>query len=757
MLSSWLTSRRLPWVLAAEPRDCGAAVFASLARYHRHHLSLEEARALVATDRDGTSLAGLRDGGRAIGLDARPAHATYEALGQVALPAIVHLNQQEGHYLVLHKWTPTAVIVLDPNCGMRRLRRAEFENLWSGYLVEYRPTAALRPRSPSFRRGPHLLRLAWQDKRALLIAVLAALVATSLGWTATFFLEVLVDHILPNQDTGLLVVLGLGLMLVSGLQAGLQYGRLWLAARVGRRVHRDYGARFISHLFRLPMAVFDGRCVQGLALRITQAEQIQLGITESGLLAVADAVMFLAALGVVFAYDPVAALIAGAVAPLILLGTLALNERVRATQLAAIVRAEEFGAQMGDTFDELRTVKIFSAERRYQAALEAKLEAVTAARRDDRMATALPTAWSWLATSLVMAGILWYGSHRVLSGHMTAGDLLVLFGMIAFYLTPVQRFPATVLAIRGALIGLERLEEIVALPPEEARTVSPIPLSFVRGHIEFDRVTFAYTRHRPVLKNVSFTIEPGETVAIVGETGSGKTTLANLIAGFYLPTAGDVRIDGVSTRHLEPEALRRSISAVFQGSRLLQQSVRDNITMLSDAPMAEVEAAARLANADGFISELFNGYEAQAARGGENFSSGQAQRIALARALLKASPILLLDEATSNLDGATEQGILQALEATRHGRTTVVIAHRLGTIRNADRILVMDSGEIVEAGTHEELWLRRGRYYELFRSQVGVRGLSPAAEPVVDGPPSAPLPAPTLAAYAATSGGTGSP
>jgi ATP-binding cassette subfamily B protein len=292
--------------------------------------------------------------------------------------------------------------------------------------------------------------------------------------------------------------------------------------------------------------------------------------------------------------------------------------------------------------------------------------------------------------------------------------------MIAFYLTPVQRFPANVLTIRAALLAVERLEEIRALPAEAARTNDLLPLPVVRGRIEFDRVTFGYKRHRPVLKAVSFAIEAGETVAIVGETGSGKTTLANLIAGFYLPTGGDVLIDGISTRRLDPAELRRAISAVFQDSKLLQQSVAENISLLADAPPEAIQRVAELANADEFISALYNGYDAQVARAGENFSSGQAQRIALARALLKDAPILLLDEATSNLDGATEQGILRALAENRRGRTTVVIAHRLGTIVNADRILVMADGEVVETGTHDELWARRGRYFELFRSQVGV-------------------------------------
>jgi ABC-type bacteriocin/lantibiotic exporter with double-glycine peptidase domain len=729
MLDRWLVHRRLPWVRAVESRDCGAAVFASVARYYGHHLTLEEARALVGADLNGTTLAGLRDGGRAIGLAARPAHAIYAALGQIPLPAILHLNGQEGHYVILARWSPTVVDVLDPDRGARRLRRAQLEADWSGYLVEYRPTPALRPRRPEISPLATFFRLLAPHKGLLLVALAFALLAMSLGWAAAFFLRVLIDDILPNREAALLAALGAGLVLVSGLQALLQFGRLWLTAQVGRHIHRGYGQQYMEHLFQLPMKVFDARCVPGLVMRITQTEQVQLAITDGGVGLVADGVMFVAALAVILAHDPVAGAIACAAVPLILLVMLLLNDRVYNAQLASLVRMEGLASHMIDVFEGLRTIKVFAAEERYRGVLAEKLDRYAEARRDDRVAMALPTAWSLLATSLITAGILWYGGGRVLAGGITAGELLVLFGMVTFYLNPVQRFPETILGIRAALIGIERLDEIRALPRERERTVEPAPLPPALGRIEFDRVSFGYTRHKPVLTEVSLAIEPGETVAIVGETGSGKTSVANLIAGFYLPTQGAVRIDGVDTRRIMPDELRRSISAVFQNAKLMQQSVRDNITLLGDAPVEAIREAAHLANADEFISRRRDDYAAQVARGGDNFSSGQAQRIALARALLKDAPILILDEATSNLDGATEQAILGALAGNRRGRTTVVIAHRLSTVVSADRIVVMDDGRVVETGSHAELVSRRGRYYDLFRWQLGDRPEPVAAEP----------------------------
>lgn len=730
MLTTWRIYRRLPWIRVAEPRDCGASVFASIARFYHHHLTLEQARILVSTNRDGTTLAGLRDGGRAIGFDARPAQAIYDALAHLQLPAVAHLNGQEGHYVIIVQWSPTGVLVLNPTLGLKRLTRDAFVRSWSGYVVEFRPTPALQPRRPDVQPTRLLLRLAWTQRGILAVALICALLAISLGWAASFFLQTLFDAIVPDRNRGLLAALGAGMLLISVLQASLHLGRLWLAAFVGKRVHLAQGTAFIRRLLGLPMKVFDTHCVSGLVMRSIQVDLIQLALTEGMIGLVADIAMFLVALGIIFAYDPLAGLVAAAALPAVVGVLLLLNERVYSSQFDAMVRIEDFAAHMLDAFDALRTIRVFSAEQRYQTLLHDHLERLTQARFANRIAGAFPTAWSAFATAIITAGVLWYGGSRVLSGAMTPGELLVLFGLITFYLTPVQRLPSTVLSLRGALIGLERLAEIELLPSEQEERPHTHTLTSVSGQITFDRVSFAYTPHRPVLREVSFTITPGQTVAIVGETGSGKTSLANLIAGFYLPTAGEVRIDGISTREIDPRDLRTAVSAVFQTTRLLQHSIFENITMLHPTPEPDVHRVAQLANADGFIRQLPNGYATQVARGGDNFSSGQAQRIELARALLKDAPILILDEATSNLDSATERGILQTLAANRRGRTTVVIGHRLSTVMHADQIIVLDQGRVVEVGTHTTLLAQQGRYVALFGQQL-VATTSTPADPVL--------------------------
>ncbi|MET0405177.1 MAG: peptidase domain-containing ABC transporter [Cystobacter sp.] len=711
---SWGAGRRSPWVRAADPSDCGAAAFASIAGHHRHHLSLEQARSLVGTDRDGTSLAGLRDGGRAIGFDARPARATYEALAQAKLPAILHFKGDAGHYVVLDEWTSADVAIVDPRQGPRRMSREQLESAWSGYAVEFHPTPTLRTRVPDFQALSALVRTLLPHVNPLLLALGLSVLATAMGWSTSFFLKSFFDDILPARAHDSLMLLGAALVAAGFLQSLLQFVRMWLTARVGHALQRTYGRQYIQHLMTLPMRVFDSRNISGFVMRINQLDAIQGSLTEGLVALLVEGLVFAGTLGIIVSLDPVLALFSLCAVPPVLLGTFLLSERVRSAQLDAITQGDEFAGRLLEVFEGIRVIKIASAEKGYSRLLLDRYDTLTKARHELRVAMLLPLLWSMVTSTLVIGAVLWYGGARVLAQHISAGELLVVFGMVALHLNPLQRLPTLLLNLHSAFVGMERLDEVLKLPAEESRVASPIALPAVRGQLQFDRVSFEYKHRRPVLKDVSFQIAMGECVAIIGETGSGKSTIANLLAAFYLPTSGEVRIDGVSTREMDPRELRRHVSVMFQGSHVFQQSINDNITMMHPLRPDDVSRIAQVANIASFIESIPQGYNAQVAQGGANLSTGQLQRINIARAIMKDAPILILDESTSNLDSATERGVMAAIKEARKGRTTLIITHKLSTAMEADRVLVLSKGELVEQGSHAELQLRGGQYCKLF-------------------------------------------
>ncbi|PTL81321.1 peptidase domain-containing ABC transporter [Vitiosangium sp. GDMCC 1.1324] len=706
--------RRTPWVRAADSYDCGAAAFASIAGHHRHHISLEHSRSLVGTDRDGTSLAGLRDGGRAIGFDARPAKATYDALAHLKLPAILHFKGDVGHYVVLEAWTPEGVVIMDPRLGLRRLQRQQLESSWSGYAVEYHPTAALSTRPPDFKAFTALVRTLTPHVNPLLLALGISVLATVLGWSTSFFLKKLFDDIVPAGAHDSLTLLGAALVAAGALQSLLQFVRMWLTARMGRALQQTYGRQYIQHLMTLPMRVFDSRNISGFVMRVNQLDAIQGALTEGLVALLVEGLVFAGTLGIIVFLDPVLAIFSLGSIPPILLGTFFLAERVRSAQLDTITHGDDFAGRLLEVFEGIRVIKIASAEKGYTRLLLDKFDTLVAARHELRVAMLLPLLWSMLTSTLVIGAVLWYGGARVLAHHISAGEFLVIFGMVALHLTPLQRLPTMLLNLHSAFIGMARLDEVLSLPAEETRVPSPVTLPSVQGHLQFDGVSFEYKHRRPVLKNLSFQISPGECVAIIGETGSGKSTIANLLAAFYLPTSGEVRIDGVSTRELEPRELRRHVSVMFQGSHVFQQSINDNITMMHPLRKDDVSRIAHVANVASFIDSIPQGYNAQVAQGGANLSTGQLQRINIARAIMKDAPILILDESTSNLDSTTERGVMAAIKEARKGRTTLIITHKLSTAMDADRVLVLSKGELVEQGTHEELRRLGGQYCKLF-------------------------------------------
>lgn len=498
--------------------------------------------------------------------------------------------------------------------------------------------------------------------------------------------------------------------------------RFYLVTTVGERVVADIRAAVFGHLARLSPSFFDTAKTGEVISRLTaDTTQIKSAVGVSVSIALRNLIMFVGALAMMVVTSPRLSLYAVAAIPILVLPLVAFGRDVRRRSRLAQDRLADASAYANENIQAVRTMQAFTAERtvtgRFVAAAE---EAFTTARAANRARAILTAVVIFLVFSSVVA-ILWAGAQEVLAGTMSSGRLsqFVLYAVFAAgALSELSQVWSDISQAAGAA---ERLVEILAVEPEVKAPARPLALPEpARGEVSFVAVRFAYPV-RPdarVLDEVSFEVRRGEKIAIVGPSGAGKSTLFSLLLRFYDPAGGVVRFDGVPIAEVDPEALRRRIALVPQDVAIFAASVADNIRYgRPEADDAAVVEAARLAFADEFITRLPGGYASQIGERGVTLSGGQRQRIAIARAILRDAPLLLLDEATSALDAESETMVQKALERLMEGRTTLVIAHRLATVLNCDRILVMDEGRIVEEGSHAELVARGGLYARLAELQ----------------------------------------
>ncbi|MDA4847089.1 ABC transporter transmembrane domain-containing protein [Hoeflea sp. E7-10] len=574
---------------------------------------------------------------------------------------------------------------------------------------------ALRPLARLF---PYALRY----RRLVAGAVVALLLAAGATLVLPLAVRRMIDNGFTDADVGFINNYFTMLLVIAGVLALASAMRYYFVITIGERVVSDLRRDVFSHVTSLSPSFFDtnksGEIVSRLSADTTQIKSA-VGATAS--MALRNTILCLGAVIMMIVTSPELSGLVLLAIPVIVFPLVGFGRSVRGRSREAQDTLAEATAYASEAISASRTVQAFNGEptanRRYSDAVETAFGAARNAVR----ARALLTGFAILMIFGSVIAILWFGAHKVLVGNMSAGTLgqFLLYSLLAAgSLGTLSEVWGEISQAAGAA---ERLTELIDEVPVIAPPAHPKPLPQPPvGSVSLTDVVFSYPARpdEPILNGLSFEVKPGETLAIVGPSGAGKSTLFSLISRFYDPEKGVVRLDGVDVRDADPSAVRHRLASVPQDVAIFATSIRDNIAFgRPDATGAEIVEAAKAAQADPFISRMEDGYETRVGERGITLSGGQRQRIAIARAVLKDAPVLLLDEATSALDAESETLVQKALNGLMQGRTTLVIAHRLATVKKADRILVMDHGRIVEEGTHASLVKKGGLYARLARLQ----------------------------------------
>ncbi|MBW4588123.1 peptidase domain-containing ABC transporter [Aetokthonos hydrillicola Thurmond2011] len=719
--------RRIPFIQQQSSSDCGAASLAMISLYWGKRFSLNNLRNLTRTDRRGASLQALADAAQTLGYHALPVRASLDRVELQINPWIAHW--QGIHYVVVWRIDGDRVLICDPAIGKRSLSREEFEASWTGYALLLSPTEQLKTLKSDKISVAKLWKTFWNNRNPLAPIILASVLLQVFGLATPLFAQVVLDQVMPHKSFVTLNLFAIGFLIFGLWRIALTGARQYLLDYLATRVDINLVGSFMSHTLRLPLQFFASRQVGDIITRVQENRKIQQFLTRKAVSATLDALMAVVYLELMAYYNlQLTFLMLVLILPVVIL-TIGASPFLKKVSREIFKESAEQNSSMVEMMAGVATVKTAGVERSVRWRWEERFTNMLKARiRGQKLSNNLHVAISFMH-HICSTAVLWYGATLVIRGEMSIGQFVAFNLLIGNAINPVLSLVGLWDEFQEVLISVERLNDVLDAEPEENPQQQLMALPPIRGDVDFENVSFRYhqDQQRNTLQNISFKVKAGQTIGIVGSSGSGKSTLINLLAGLYHPNSGRILIDGYDTTHVSLQSLRSQLSVVPQECFLFSATVLENITLYnSEYTLEQVIAAAKLAQAHSFIQKLPLGYRTQVGERGTMLSGGQRQRIAIARALIRNPHILILDEATSSLDAESEHQFQQNLArlsrvntgTQKTARTIFIIAHRLSSVRDADCILVLDRGIVVEQGTHNELMAMQGLYYHLVQQQL---------------------------------------
>lgn len=706
---------RVPFVPQADVAECGSSCLAMILAYHGTWVPTPELRRACNVSRNGSSALDLVNAARAYGLQAQGIRIDEVAgLGKLSLPAILHWDF--SHYVVLERVGRRHAVIVDPRFGRISVPHDHVGRHFTGIALALEPGPRLKRRGRERPSQRHYLQLLRPHVPTLLQLLCASLVMQALALAFPVSTRVLVDHVLVTTQESWLWALGIGLGTLALASLSMAFVRGWVLQSLQVTLDRSLLGSALSHLLKLPIEYFLQREIGDLVQRVQANTMIRAMLSEQSIAAVLDVSLVVAYALLMFAFHPMLGAMMAGIGLVQFVLIVCMRQHVHELMLRELnaTGAEEAAAVAA--LSSLETTRALGIGgrlvRQWQRAAN-----VATNRRMERGRTEIAMRQGLgLLRGLATVLVLWVGGHAVLTGRLSLGEFTAFLALSGMFLVPMEALANAVMELQMLAAQLRRMDDVLGTPAEPRGQVRPQRL---QGRITFDQVCHRYADGLPwSVHGISLAIEPGEKVAIVGRSGSGKSTLARLLAGLHLPTEGRITVDGIALVDHELPALRRAMGTVLQEPFLFDATIRENIALHDpEASLDEVRRAARMACIGEFVESLPQGYETRVGENGNRLSGGQRQRLCMAQALLRQPGFLILDEATSALDQACEARVHANLR--RLGCTQVVIAHRLATVCDADRILVMREGAIVEVGNYAALAAAKGEFAGLVHAERG--------------------------------------
>lgn len=702
--------------------DCGAACLASVAAHHKLQLPVAKIRQWAGTDKKGTNAWGIIKAAEKMGMTAKGVKAPPDALPEIPLPAIAHviINEKLQHYVVIYKVSLVYVERMDPGTGkLEKQSMSDFLKEWTGVLILLSPSGEFAPRNETISNFKRFRFLLSPHRKTLMQALFGAVIFTVLGLSTSIYIQKITDHVLINGNKNLLNLLSMVMIAIVLLQIFIGSIQTIFVLKTGQLIDARLILGYYKHLLKLPQRFFDTMRTGEIVSRINDAVKIRAFINDTMINFIVNIFIVVFAFSLMFIYNWKLALIMLLVIPFYVSIYLITNYLNKKRERKIMEQAADLEAQLVESINSEKTIKQLGIEGFSNLKTEVRFVGLLQSAYKSGLNSVFAGNSSMFISRIFTIILLWIGSLFVLKQEITPGELMSFYALIGYFTGPVSGLIGMNKTYQNATIAADRLFEIMDLEQEaddDLVDAATVPL----GDIVFQNVSFSYGTRVDVFEGFNASFKKGEITAIIGESGSGKTTIAALLQKLYPLNEGIIYIGNTNIKYFSNQSLRQMVGIVPQNLDLFGGRLIENIAVGEFAPDMQrvLEICTRLGMID-FIEKMPNGFNTLVGEHGATLSGGQKQRLAIARALYRKPEILIMDEATSSLDSEAEHHVQQTISRLRQeGKTIIIIAHRLSTVLTADTIVVLENGTLIEQGSHDKLYAEKGKYYKLWQKQM---------------------------------------